>query len=114
MSTSPDARIEPATERTIREFLRVLQPGGTAIVMVHHRASLNFHVSLMLVRRALAYTADGMRAALAGFANVQTDVRFLNLRAYRFGKRFERTRWARRLGSRVGWHLWIRATKGAS
>ena len=163
----------PETGRAIGEFLRVLRPGGTAIVMVYHRASFNFYVSVMLVRRALAalllvpgaeaaiaavtgerrdvlqghrrllrehgpryltdpvlflshntdgpgnplskaYTSAGMRAAFAGFAGVRTDVRFLNLRAYPFGERLERTRGARRLGSRVGWHLWIRATKGPS
>jgi SAM-dependent methyltransferase len=44
----------PETERVVREFHRVLRPGGRAIVMVYHRTSLNHHVSIMLVRRALA------------------------------------------------------------
>jgi SAM-dependent methyltransferase len=44
----------PDTGRVIREFHRVLRPGGTAIVMVYHRRSFNFYVSIMTVRRALA------------------------------------------------------------
>jgi hypothetical protein len=148
----------------------VLRPGGTAIVMVYHRASLNFYASIMIVRRALAtlllipaadrlvarltgeplnvlrghrdllarhgrryltdpalflshntdgpgnplskvYSADGMRRAFADFGDVRTQVRFLNLRAYPFGERLERLPAARRLGRRVGWHLWVTATK---
>jgi SAM-dependent methyltransferase len=163
----------PETAGAIGEFLRVLRPGGTAIVMVYHRASFNFLASIMLIRRALAalllvpgaeraiaaltgerldvlqghrrllrehgvryltdpdlflshntdgpgnplskaYTAAGMRAAFAGFADVRTDVRFLNLRAYPLGERLERTRIVHWLGRRFGWHLWIRATKAAA
>jgi ubiquinone/menaquinone biosynthesis C-methylase UbiE len=44
----------PQTSRAISEFHRVLRPGGTAIVMVYHRASLNFFFSIMVVRRVLA------------------------------------------------------------
>jgi SAM-dependent methyltransferase len=44
----------PETGRAIAEFHRVLRPGGTAIVMVYHRASLNFYVSIMVIRRLLA------------------------------------------------------------
>ena len=41
------------TKAAIREFSRVLKPGGTALIMVYHRSSLNYHVSIMTVRRAL-------------------------------------------------------------
>jgi SAM-dependent methyltransferase len=160
----------PETARVIAEFHRVLRPGGTAIVMVYHRRSFNYVVSIMGVRRALAalllvpgagaaiaratgeapevlrghrellrehglryladpdlflshntdgpgnplskaYSAEGMRRAFTAFADVQTDVRFLNLRAYPLGERLEQNPWVRRLGRRYGWHLWIRATK---
>jgi SAM-dependent methyltransferase len=160
----------PQTRRAIAEFHRVLRPGGTAIVMVYHRASLNFYVSIMIVRRMLAgvlllpgadrlaarvtgepldvlrghrellarhgrcyltdpalflshntdgpgnplskaYSAEGMRRAFADFAQVRTDVRFLNLRAYPLGERVERLPAAARLGRRVGWHLWVTATR---
>jgi SAM-dependent methyltransferase len=43
----------PDTARAIAEFHRVLRPGGTALVMVYHRASLNFFVSIMTVRRLI-------------------------------------------------------------
>jgi SAM-dependent methyltransferase len=160
----------PQTDRAIAEFHRVLRPGGTAIVMVYHRASLNFYASIMIVRRLLAglllipgadrlaarvtgeplgtllghrdllarhgpryltdpalflshntdgpgnplskvYTREAMRRAFADFAQVHTQVRFLNLRAYPLGERLEPLSAARRLGSRLGWHLWVTATK---
>jgi SAM-dependent methyltransferase len=160
----------PETDRAIAEFQRVLRPGGTAIVMVYNRASLNYYVSIMTVRRAMVplllmpgagtaiarltgegpeileghrellrehglryltdpalflsnntdgpgnplskvFTADGMRRGFSAFADVHTDVRFLNLRAYPLGERLERLAWVRRLGHRYGWHLWIRATR---
>lgn len=43
----------PDTQRAIDEMFRVLRPGGKAIVMIYHRASLNYHVNIMLIRRAL-------------------------------------------------------------
>lgn len=160
----------PETGRAIREFHRVLRPGGTVIVMVYHRRSFNFYVSIMTVRRLLAsllllprtdraiarltgevpevldghrqlllehgprylrdpalflshntdgpgnplskaYAADTMRRAFSEFTAVDTQVRFLNLRAYPAGERLERLGCVRRLGRRYGWHLWIRATK---
>jgi SAM-dependent methyltransferase len=160
----------PETRTAIAEFHRVLRPGGTAIVMVYHRASLNFYASIMVVRRLLAgvlimpaadrlvarltgeplellrghrellarhgrryltdpalflshntdgpgnplskvYSADGIRRAFADFGEVHTQVRFLNLRAYPFGERLERLPAARCLGRRMGWHLWVTATK---
>ena len=138
--------------------------------MVYHRDSLNYYVSIMAVRRALAgllllpagerlaarltgeprdvlrghrellarhglrYLADpalflshntdgpgnplskvysraGMRRAFAAFEHVDTDVRFLNLRAYPLGERLERMATAQRLGRRAGWHLWVTARK---
>jgi SAM-dependent methyltransferase len=158
------------TQRAIDEFHRVLRPGGTALVMVYHRRSFNFYLSIMTVRRLLAAmlllpgaegaiahltgerpdvlqghrellrtyglryladparflshntdgpgnplskasTAEGMRRAFSNFARVQTEVRFLNLRAYPMGDRLERQAWVRSLGRRYGWHLWIRAVK---
>ncbi len=46
----------PDTQQAIREFHRVLRPGGVALVMVYHRDSLNCRVSIMLLRRALVGT----------------------------------------------------------
>jgi ubiquinone/menaquinone biosynthesis C-methylase UbiE len=162
----------PETAAAVAEFLRVLRPGGTAIVMVYHRRSFNFLVSIMTVRRLCAslllvpgaahgiarltgeppavlaehrellrahglryladpalflshntdgpgnplskvYSATTMRRAFARFADIETHVRFLNLRAYPAGERLERLAVVRALGRRYGWHLWIRATKQA-
>jgi SAM-dependent methyltransferase len=162
----------PETAAAIAEFHRVLRPGGTAIVMVYHRRSFNFLVSIMAVRRLLAllllvpgagraiarltgeapavlaghrkllrvhglryladpalflshntdgpgnplskaYSAATMRRAFSRFADVETKVRFLNLRAYPAGEHLERLPTVRALGHRYGWHLWIRATKRA-
>lgn len=41
------------TGGALRELSRVLKPGGTALVMVYHRHSLNYHVSIMVLRRIL-------------------------------------------------------------
>jgi glycosyltransferase involved in cell wall biosynthesis len=44
----------PQTRRAVAEFHRVLRPGGTALVMVYHRGSLNYRFNIMVIRRALA------------------------------------------------------------
>jgi SAM-dependent methyltransferase len=41
------------TDKAVDEFHRVLRPGGTALVMVYNRGSLNYY-SIAVVRRALA------------------------------------------------------------
>jgi SAM-dependent methyltransferase len=41
------------TGKAIQEFLRVLRPGGTALVMVYHRTSLNYYANIMGLRRML-------------------------------------------------------------
>lgn len=42
------------TGAAVRELHRVLRPGGTLLVMVYHRRSFNYYVTVMLVRRLLA------------------------------------------------------------
>jgi SAM-dependent methyltransferase len=42
------------TEAAVAEFHRVLRPGGQALVMLYHRNSLNYRLSIMLLRRLLA------------------------------------------------------------
>jgi SAM-dependent methyltransferase len=44
----------PNIRSAVEEVHRVLRPGGKAIVMLYHKSSLNYWVSIMLVRR-LAY-----------------------------------------------------------
>jgi ubiquinone/menaquinone biosynthesis C-methylase UbiE len=41
-------------EHAVAEISRVLRPGGSVLVMVYHRRSFNYLVSIMVVRRALA------------------------------------------------------------
>ena len=41
----------PDTQRAIDEAYRVLRPGGTAMVMLYHRNSYNYHVNIMTLRR---------------------------------------------------------------
>ncbi len=43
-----------STAEAVEEFRRVLRPGGTALVMLYHRHSLNYYVTIMGIRRALA------------------------------------------------------------
>jgi len=42
------------TQGAIAEIRRVLRPGGTALVMLYHRDSLNYRFSIMFLRRSLA------------------------------------------------------------
>ena len=158
------------TQRAVDEFWRVLRPGGTALVMVYHRGSLNYRFTVMVVRRLLAASLvvpgmaravarltgerrevlDGHRQLLrrhgaryltdarlflsnntdgpwnplskaysrseatrlfAAFRDVHVEVRNLNLRLYPGGDHFARSRLGRRLERRVGWHLYVEATK---
>jgi ubiquinone/menaquinone biosynthesis C-methylase UbiE len=64
----------PETERAIAEFHRVLRPGGTALVMLYHRNSVNYLVTIMLVRRALAATLF-VPGALPAIARVTRERR---------------------------------------
>lgn len=41
----------PDTQRAINEAHRVLSPGGTAMVMLYHKNSFNYHVNIMAFRR---------------------------------------------------------------
>ena len=158
------------TERAVAEFHRVLRPSGISLVMLYHRDSINYRVTIMAVRRLLAATLlvpgapslvarvtgedetvlDGHRELLrrhgltyltdsdlflsnntdgpgnplskvyssqeaaqlfSAFSSVRTTVRNLNLRIYPGGRRLARTALGQRLERRVGWHLYVEATK---
>jgi SAM-dependent methyltransferase len=42
----------PAPERGVAEILRVLRPGGSALIMLYHRRSYNYLIDILLLRRA--------------------------------------------------------------
>jgi SAM-dependent methyltransferase len=64
------------TDRAICEVHRVLRPGGTALVMLYHRDSLNYRINIMLVRRALAAVLilPGAVGAVASLTRESRDV----------------------------------------
>ena len=154
----------------VGEFHRVLRPGGTAIVMLYHRGSLNYRFNILVVRRLLAaslvvpgaqrlmgrlaradaglvadhrqllqryglryltdaglflsnntdgpgnplsrvYSRREARDLFGAFETVDFAIRFLNLRLYPKGDVLAATRVARLLERRIGWHLYVIATK---
>jgi 2-polyprenyl-3-methyl-5-hydroxy-6-metoxy-1,4-benzoquinol methylase len=58
----------PRVDTIVKEIHRVLRPGGRAVVMVYHRNSLNYHVSIRVIRRlgiALLYVPGAARVVSA-------------------------------------------------
>lgn len=41
----------PRIEKIIAQLYRCLKPGGEAVIMLYHKSSLNYHVSIRLIRR---------------------------------------------------------------
>lgn len=59
----------PRAAEIVSEIHRVLRPGGMAVVMLYHRNSLNYHISIRIVRRVGIFAL-----ALPGAASVVSAV----------------------------------------
>ena len=55
------------------------------------------------------YSRTEARRLFRAFSDVELETRYLNLRLYPWGDRVARTRIARLLERKIGWHLYIRA-----
>jgi ubiquinone/menaquinone biosynthesis C-methylase UbiE len=159
----------PDTQKAINQAHRVLKPGGMAMVMLYHKASYNYHVNIMLLRRlgvrllafdwgvpfvhamtgedetrlrelqklyrddktrmlsreeflnqntdgagnplARAYTRRDALKLFSRYAEVRTEIHFLNKRWIPLIGRFLPRAIEKALARRIGWHLWIMAKK---
>lgn len=65
----------PRISRIVTEIHRVLRPGGLAVVMVYHRNSLNYHLSIRILRRAGIFTLSlpGVTRAIAHLTGEPTN-----------------------------------------
>ncbi|MEK6303248.1 MAG: class I SAM-dependent methyltransferase [Acidobacteriota bacterium] len=159
----------PDTQRAIDEVHRVLKPGGTAMIMLYHKNSLNYRLNIMTLRRlgvrllkfkwapavihrltgedearlremqqfylqdpkrlrsreeflnqntdgagnplARVYSREEAAAMFSKFADVRTEVHFLNKRWIPLiGSLIPRSV-EESLASSMGWHLWVIARK---
>lgn len=112
----------PDTGRAVREIRRVLREGGTAVVMLYHRHSLNYVAHQLLgiptdgsrsdpVPIARTYSRHEARKLFAQFAQVHVGVEYLFGTGWGAVNRLIPVPLHRFLGRYVGWHLMIRAVK---
>jgi len=131
----------PRADRALEEIHRVLRPGGDARVMVYHRNSIYYWVNLMLIRGVLMggllrrspsmladYHCDGriarhfgtreLLSLMGAFLDVRTQVFSQPADVYPLPRWLKS--WAIRLvptavttalTERLGWFLFVRATK---
>jgi len=81
----------PAPERAVAEILRVLRPGGSALVMLYHRRSYNYLIDILVLRRAGWYLLKiGVPAQwlsrLTGFDRELLEAHQQRARSMRFDK----------------------------
>lgn len=73
----------PEIERAQAEIARVLRPGGSLIMMVYARHSLNYQLSIKLIRRAILATAVSLHLPLPKrFENHRSNARAIGLTKY--------------------------------
>jgi ubiquinone/menaquinone biosynthesis C-methylase UbiE len=100
--------------------------GESEDLMRAHRRLLREHGSRYLTDRELflsnntdgpgnplskVYSRTEVRELFGGFAHIELAIRHLNLRVIPGGKRLATRPIAERLGRRIGWHLYVQATK---
>ncbi len=109
------------TEQCIKEVYRVTKPGGTSLIMLYNRHSLNEIVHRILrvpfeekdeqcpvVRR---YTVKEIHTMFKQFSDVNVDVDYLYGEGYGVFFRLTPIWLYKFLSKYIGWHLMIRATK---
>ena len=130
----------PDTQRAVSEVHRVLKPGGTAIVMLYHRASLYYWGSIFLKHGILrgelfkqsmsdimsrhveyseigarplvkAYTRDEARQMFSDFRECELQVNQLTRRELRPFERLIPEALFQWLAVNFGWNLLLTATK---
>ncbi len=112
----------PDTEQAVTEVWRVLKEGGTTVVMLYHRHSLNYLAHQLLgiptdgsrpdpVPIARTYSRDQARKLFAWFSEVRVDVDYLFGTGWGAVNRLIPVTLHRFLGRHIGWHLMIRAVK---
>jgi SAM-dependent methyltransferase len=159
----------PVPEQIVAEVRRVLKMGGKVLAMVYHRDSINYHLSIRIIKRlgivllavpvirrwisqttgepeirlhrhlsnlkdeglkylrmenfihkatdgpdnvySAVYTVDEARSLFSEFTQVQTTCHYLNERQFPVLSTVLPRSLKTWLGSKFGWHLWIKATK---
>lgn len=112
----------PDTETAINEVWRVLRKGGTAVVMLYHRHSLNYIAHILLdvpadgsrsdpVPVARTYSRQQTRNLFALFSKVDIEVDYLFGTGWGVINHLMPKPLHRLLGKYIGWHLMIRAVK---
>lgn len=112
----------PDTQKSIDEVLRVLKPGGSAIIMLYHRRSFNYIVHRILnapfdgnrkdrcpIERT--YTKKEVYQMFRNFQDVSIDVQYFMTTGYGIFWDILPTKMHQVLGHRWGWHLIIRGLK---
>lgn len=112
----------PDVPKSVQEVWRVLKKGGTAVIMLYHRDSLNFIAHKLLdipadgsrsdpVPVAYVYSRSQARDVFSQFTDVDVTVDYLFGTGWGVVNHLTPTFLHHFLGKYIGWHLMIRAVK---